>query len=79
MYDGWLSPGTSEKVRKVLTNCLIALFEKQKAAADRETGSTSQEAGDEQLPDIEDDEATFLDTLMEDDDVEAYDILDEEF
>ena len=64
-----------------MTHCLVTLCEKQKAAADQETGgSTSQTASAEQsTADIEEEEARFLDTLMEDDDVEAYDILDDEF
>jgi hypothetical protein len=65
--------GTSEKIRVVLTNTLIELHKKQKNT----TGTIL--ADDEQGGEMEDEEATFLDTLMDDDDVEAYDLLDDDF
>lgn len=75
--DGWLEPGTSEKIRMVLTNCLVELFKKQKKTTTEASDTTFWT--DEPVEEIEEEEATFLDTLMDDNDIEAYDLLDDDF
>lgn len=71
-----MEQGTSEKIRIVLTRSLVELQKKQKATSETMEGPYGT---DTQADEIEEDEASFLDTLMDDDDVEAYDILDEDF
>ena len=55
---------------------MIEVHKKQKSLEKR-TGGILQD--DEQRREIEEEEGTFLDTLMEDDNVEAYDLLDFDF
>lgn len=73
--DGWLEPGTLENIRKLMTEYMTQLCQKSKGRK----GIMDASSG-EPVEDIEEEVGTFLDTLMDDEDVETYDILgDEEF
>ena len=52
-------------------------LQKNQKSTEETTGQALD--NEERSVELEDEEATFLDTLMDDDDVEAYDLLDDDF